>query len=667
MATHDVNLADRRGNLVESFKGYDPRVIFFYFVLAVLLLTLVGGLAYQQLLRTAFHYETERTQNQRRILVPGPRGNIYDRDGGLLVGNRARFAVVLYLDELKAELNREHVRIHNNYLATGGDKKEVPTYSQLETLARVSVAQRYLDQVNAILRRDAKIDPDLLRHHFDRELLLPFTLLNDLTPEDFARLVERLPVKSPLSVYTFNQRFYPHGALAAHTLGYVRPTDKVADEDFLGGDLTPFKMKGTIGIGGLERQFDTLLQGEAGGSVVRVDPAGYKVSSPDLPHQLPVQGKNLVTSLDLDLQTAAEEAISPADKPDLAQTGAAVAIDVNTGEVLVLASKPDYDLNKFSPRASNEIVAQMTEQGAWQNLALNGFYSPGSTFKILTSIAALRRGAITPDQSIINCDGYIVVGNRHFVCYNGLGHHGNVLLPEAIAESCDIFFYEAGRLTTPNAIAEEARRFHLDRRTGIELPNEEKRMLIPDEAWKQRVQHEGWFIGDTYNMAIGQGAVTVTPMVMACFAASVARDEVVTQPTLVHDPNRPPQHSERTGLTPVQRAALLAGMEGTTTYGTAHSIFALDDYRVPGVRIAGKTGTAQRGVKPKQINIAWFICFAPVERPEIAVAVMIVGDTVGESFEGSRHAAPVAASILKTYFEKKSRAGAAGLKPFRTE
>ena len=145
MATDDVNLAERSGSLVEAHKGYDPRVIFFYFAAAALLLVLAAGLAYQQVIKTAAHGDAEKVQNQRRILMPGPRGNIYARDGTtVLVGNRPRFAVMLHLDELKDELRREHIRIHNNYLAAG-EKKDVPSYSQLEQIARVSLVQHYLE------------------------------------------------------------------------------------------------------------------------------------------------------------------------------------------------------------------------------------------------------------------------------------------------------------------------------------------------------------------------------------------------------------------------------------------------------------------------------------------------------------------------------------------
>ena len=298
MATHDTNLADRSGSLLQSHKNYQPRVVFFYFVVALLLLTLAGGLAYQQLLKRDSHRETERVQNQRRILVPGPRGNIYDREGRLLVGNRARFAVVLYLDELRSEFRREFIRIRKNYRDTGD--KDLPTAAQMEQIARATVVQRYLDQVNDILHRAATVDRADLMKHFARQLLLPYTLFDDLEANDYARLVEHLPVRSPLQVMASSTRFYPYGSAAAHTLGYVGVESDIDAEDFPGEDLKTFKMKGTVGREGLEKVFDTQLQGEAGGTIFRVDPTGYKINPP-LDKRLPVQGKPVVTSLDIDL------------------------------------------------------------------------------------------------------------------------------------------------------------------------------------------------------------------------------------------------------------------------------------------------------------------------------------------------------------------------------
>lgn len=655
------NNREQSDSLIESHKGYDPRLMLFYLITFALLLTLAIGLGYQQLARTGIYSDSERVQNQRRVLVPGPRGNIYDREGRILVGNRPRFATVIYLDELRQEFRREFIRIRKNYREA--EDKDMPSSSQMEQIARASVVQNYLDKVNKILGLDLKVDGADLRKHFERQLLLPYTLIDDLEPEQYARLVESLPVTSPLQVYTSSMRHYPYKSAAAHVLGFVSINDDVAAEDFPGEDLRTFKMKGTIGRDGLEKTFDSQLQGEAGGTIFRVDPAGYRINPP-LEKRLPVQGKHLTSSLDVDLQIAAEQAIGD-------QTGSAVALDVRTGEVLVMASKPDYDLSNFAPRLSHAAAADIEARKAWANQAIASFHAPGSTFKILTSIAGMRAGVIGPDTAITDCQGYMriggqmvngrMVGGRLYPCYNGRGHHGHVTLREAIAQSCDIFYYALGLQVTADGLAAEARRFHLDQPTGIELPHESSRATVPDTAWKQRVKPEDepkWFPGDTANMSIGQGYVLENPLTMACFTASVARGETYTKPTLVHTPNAPRQKSDPIGLTADQYQALIDGMEMVTTTGTAKLITQIPALKIPGVRIAGKTGTAQVRVnqqgKVGTINVAWFICFAPIENPQIAIAVMVEGETIGEEFGGGRQAAPVAAMIMKKYFEKKA-------------
>ena len=643
MATAERN-TERSGSLVESHKGYNPRIIFFYFVVAVLLVVLAGGLAYQQLFRSDLYHEREKQQNQRRILIPGPRGNIYDRDGRLLVGNRARFAVTLYLDELRKEFHREYLRVRKNYRDTGD--KDLPNDAELRQIARFGVLQRYLDQVNEALGRSDKLNADDLNRHFRQQLLLPYILVDDLKPEEYAKLVEQLPVRSPLQVYAASTRFYPYGSAAAHTLGFVVSNDQVEATDFPGEELTTFKMKGTLGRDGLEAKFDNVLQGETGGTIYRVDPAGYRVEPP-LHRRLPLQGRNVVTSLDIDLQVTAEKAMA-----EFELAGAAVAIDVNSGEVLALASKPDYNLNDFSPRLSRAIANEIEAKGAWNHRAVNGLYPPGSTFKIVTSIAGLNAGSLN-SASHANCTGYLNVGGRLFPCHGGVGQ-GIMDFRDAVASSCNIFFYQYGIATGADTLANEARAFHLHKPTGIELPYETSQMIVPDPAWKKKLRGEGWFPGDTANVSIGQGDLQVTPLQMACFVAAVARGQRFLKPTLLHQPNPTPQRGEPIGLTPGQYAALVEGMERCVTHGTAKIL--PQTFKWP-IRVAGKTGTAQKRVREsgqvKTINFAWFICFAPVERPEIAMAVVMEGDTPDEELGGGRYAAPIAGQVLDRYFEKR--------------
>ena len=645
--------SDRSGGLVESHRGYDPRLWLFQGLIVLMLLVLAAGLGYQQLWRADLHRERETVQSQRRVVVPGPRGNIFDREGRLLVGNRPRFAVTLNLDELHNDFYREFLRIRRNYRETGD--KDIPSGEQLKNIARGAIVQRHLNYINGILHTRHRVDAAALERHYRQNRILPYLLLEDIAPADYARLIEQLPVRSPLQVYTASTRFYPHGALAAHVLGYTGADDDIdVSEALPGAELTTFKMRGSQGKNGLELQLDSRLQGKAGGAIYRVNPAGYRILPP-LEKRRPVQGEDVVVSLDLDLQRAADEQMMKnVENSGTGSAGAAVALDIATGEVLALVSKPDYDLNSLSPRISPEINADINARGAWQNRATQGLYPPGSTFKLITSIAGLRSGHIQPDSSV-ECTGTYQVGRRTFVC-NNHRDRGTITLPQALEKSCNTFFYEYGLKTGIDAIAAEARRHGLDDPTGIELPYEIRYMLVPDPEWRKKRSGERWFPGDTANVSIGQGDLALTPLQMACFVASLARGETITRPTILHHPDAPRQHSEPDGLEPAQRAAILAGMEAVTNTGTG-KILQIPKYRVPGLRIAGKTGTAQKRTAEGTLNFAWFVGFVPIENPQIAVAVIVEGDTPGEDVAGGRYAAPVAGAIIKAWADKTGRYG----------
>ncbi len=628
--------------LIETHSARNPRLFLFHGIVAALITVLACGVAYRQLFNTLLYSERERLQSQRRVVVPGPRGNIYDRNGEVLVGNRPRFAVVLSLAELRSEFKSEYDAVRANYRPLPATER--PNSGQMVSIARNSVAQRYLDQINFILSRHEKVNGTSLRRHIDQTLLLPFVLLDDLAPEEYARLIERLPVNSPLQVYTTSTRHYPHDSAAAHTLGYTGVNSDPEVEDFPGEDLTTFKMKGSTGRAGLEKIFDDQLQGESGGAIYLVDPLGYKVDLP-MEKRLPVQGRNIVTSLDLTLQLAAEAAMKD-------RMGAAVALDVRTGEVLVLVSKPDYDLNDFVPRLSTVTAKAIEQSGGWLNRAIQGQYPPGSTFKLITGIAGLRSGAIQPGISKSLCPGFFQVGNRRFPCWNHSGH-GERDLVTAIRDSCNVFFYKYGLESGPELIAAEAKRFGYNHSTGIELPYEFSAPRVADPEWRRAHWKSAnlpdgiWRPGDTANIAIGQGDTLVSPLQVACFTASLARGETETTPTILHEPTRPAQHTAPIGLSAQDYKAILEGMNQCYQIGTGR--FA----RVDGLNGAAKTGTAQKG----RIELAWTIAFAPFENPQIAVAVVLEG-AVDVNFGGGANAAPVAQAILAAWKEKRERPAA---------
>lgn len=624
--------------LIETHSARNPRLLLFHGLLALMILVLVSGLVYRQLIKTTLYSERVRIQSLRRVVVPGPRGNIFDRDGQVLVGNRPRFSVILNLAELRNEFFLERKKIAANY--GGLPKEERPDFDQLERIARISVAQHYLDRVGAIIGRHETVKASELNRHYKQTLLLPYVLLDDLAPEEYARLIERLPVDSPLQVYTSSTRYYPYNSTAAHTLGYIGANNDPDPEDSDSDDLRTFKVKGSSGRTGLEKVFDEQLQGKAGDAVYLVDPAGYKVKLPAEQRQqlrLPVQGNNLATSLDLDLQLAAEKGMKDDDGND--RPGAAVAIDVRTGEVLVMASKPDYDLNTRIP---NLIPDQDVEKsGVWLNRTIQGQYPPGSTFKIIVSTAGLRSGAMEVATAHAFCPGYLMVGNRRFPCD---GQHADVDLNKAISVSCNTFFYKYGLETGPELIAAEAHRFGYDHKTGIELPFEFSSPHVASPAWRMANMHLPWNPGDTANTSIGQGDTLVTPLQVACMMASFARGETETKPTLLHDPNRPTQHTESIGLTPGDYAAIVKGLQSCYEFGTAKLC------KVEGLNGAAKTGTAQKG----KIDLAWMVAYAPVENPQIAIAVVMEG-SVGQNYHGAFYASPVVKNILAAWKEKQER------------
>ena len=624
--------------LIETHSARNPRLLLFHGLLALMILVLVGGLVYRQLIKTTHYSEQERVQNLRRVVVPGPRGNIYDRDGQVLVGNRPRFSVILNLGELRNEFFLERKKIAANFSSL--DKDDRPSFNQLENIARLNVAQRYLDRVGAIIGRHETVNQAELNRHYSQTRLLPFVMLDDLAPEEYARLIERLPVDSPLQVYTSSTRYYPFHSLAAHTLGYIGANNDPEAEDTESDDLTTFKVKGTSGRAGLEQVFDDKLQGKAGDAVYLVDPAGYKVKLPAENRQalrLPVRGNDITISLDADLQVAAEQAMKSDDGTDL--VGAAVALDIRTGEVLVMASKPDFNPLTRVPNILSG--ADVEASGVWLNRAIQGQYPPGSTFKIIISTAALRSGAMEAVTAHAFCPGYLMVGNRRFPCD---GQHADVDLNKAISLSCNTFFYKYGLETGPELIAAEAHRFGYDHKTGIELPYEFSSPHVASPAWRLANMHLPWNPGDTANTSIGQGDTLVTPLHVACMMASFARGETETKPTLLHDPNRAPQHTEAIGLAPGDYAAIVKGLQTCYEFGTARLA------KVPGLSGAAKTGTAQKG----KIDLAWMVAYAPLENPQIAIAVVMEGKE-GVNYHGAFYAGPVVKAILAAWKDKQER------------
>lgn len=623
----------------EIHGNQNPRLRIFYLIIAVMFTVLICGLFFRQVITRGKYLEEERLQSQRRILLPGPRGNIYDRDGKLMVGNKPVFSVVVYLQELRGEFRKQYFGMVREARAAAAEGESI-NRDFLQKEARRLVVQSYLDQVNAIIDEGGTVESKDVERHFWQTLLLPMPLVNNVTPEQYARLVEQIPVESPIQIHTDSSRYYPQGSLAAHTIGYVRSSYEEESANLPGQDLATFKIKGKQGMTGLEYHFNEHLRGESGYEIWVVDPFGYKYDEPT-EKKSPVKGDDLYLTIDTELQRIAEESIGD-------RKGAAVALDIHTGEVLCLASKPDYDLHDFIPFLSHNAADSINEREAWLNRSVQLPYPPGSTFKILTAAAAFRHQAVDIDY-VMNDRGSMRIGGRTFRNYAGRGY-GMVGIHTAIEKSVNTYFYDVGMKLGPELLASEARRFGFDEPTGIELSREETRnMNVPDEAWKRKKFLTGWFDGDTANTAIGQGGLGVTPLQMACFTASFARGETRTNPTLIRNPKRVPriihEGSEPIGMSNEAYQAIIDGMEAVVgPEGTAKKAI------VDGLRTAGKTGTAQFYVKGEEYTLAWFVCFSPIENPEIAIAVMIEGADPDDRLGGGSTAAPIAKALLEEYF-----------------
>lgn len=633
-------------------KGENPRILFFLWLVLASSLVLIVGLAWRQLIGMEEFRDIEKRQTERRILTPGPRGDIYDRNGNLLVGNRPNYSAVVYLDDLRSEFRGEYSKLLNEardeidaeYEARPQkerpEKKPNPDYNSLQWDARANVIQRYLDTIAEVSGREQTLPRSKLVRHFNEQLLLPLPLVDDLSPEEYARLVEQIPFNSPVRIHTGTARFYPYKDAASHSLGYVQSRNPDPDEIPDDGIKT-FTFKTKVGKTGLERWFDEELSGVTGYEIWRVDPLGFQ--DEQLEMIPPKKGKDITTSIDVDLQITAETALGE-------RTGAAIALDVQTGEVLAIASSPNFDLNSLSPYIPRTTFDEINQKGGWLNRTLQLSYPPGSTFKLITSIAGMRSGTIDATETTHNCQGVYKVGNRIFRCHARNGH-GVVDLAAAIEGSCNVFFYAEGLRMGIDTLSAEAKRFGLDERTGIQVPFETGRLVVPSKEWKREEIGVGWVPGDTANTAIGQGFLLVTPLQMATAIASIARDETRTKPTLLalarEDALSLNHGGESLGLSPKQKRMLWEGMERVVGSGGTGRLV-----QIEGFQAAGKTGTADFRAHGQEVNLAWFVGFAPVEDPKIAIAVMVEGTSASDSYHGGSTAGPVARDLFMKYREK---------------
>ena len=575
-----------------------------YFIVGMIGVLLIGFWKLQVI--DADKYSTMAERNRvRYIPVIAPRGRMLDRDGRVLVDNRPSFSVLLLRDDL-AQVEK--------HLAGISDGLGIP-----------------IDDLR-----------DQLKNTKNLPKFQPIVIKPDASQADIAFIESHRSDIPVLEMIPVSRRRYLPGGFLAHTAGYVGEVSEQQIEASNG----KFRPGDFVGKTGLERQYNDLLQGTDGMRRVVVNSIGQEKER--LATQEAISGKQILLTIDYDLQEIAEQSLGR-------RPGAAVALDPRTGEVLAMVSHPALDPNDFAVRISADDWKSLNEdpQHPLLNRAIQAQLAPGSVFKIITATAMLE-DKNPPESFTTFCPGYATFYRRQFKCWvYGKSSHGVVGLHKAILESCDIFFYNVGMRLGIDRLSYYGSKLGLGRKTGIDLP-EELPGLMPSVEWVERVYHRKWYAGETISVSTGQGAVITTPLQLAHTIGGIAMGGVFKQPHLLKDAASVGE--ERFPLSESTVEKITDAMYGVVNEegGTARNV------RLPGIDVAGKSGTAQVigyatrekfGKQKKFEDNAWFVGYAPRRNPEIVVAVL-----VQESGKhGGEEAGPVVKEVIKAYYDKKNK------------
>jgi penicillin-binding protein 2 len=609
-----------------------------------LLLTLVARLWYLQGIESP-RYETLAAQNSiRQVYIPAPRGRILDRFGRVLVGNRSAYAIVVKPDELSKSDQRREV---------------LERLAALLTTASVQVSAGDLEERISVA--SSGIDSVVVAEDVPREKVIFLLEHRDQFPGVDAEV-------RAVREYTLGPG--GGGPLAPHVLGYVAPVTK----EILEADPT-YNLADKVGRGGVEQQYDKLLRGAPGYRKLEVTARGKVVR--ELEFKAPVAGSDVYLTLDLEVQRVAEEALAqvsggleglydPISGPSGKRKGAAaVVLDPKTGGILAMASYPAFDLRLLQSGLSVEQWEKFNDPSnhfPLQNRAVQGQYPPASTIKPIVAAAAWKEGMITPETTFACPGKYQVPGDVSgavFKDWTPYGH-GYPDLAKAIAQSCDVYFYNLGwlfyqryRLEGRDVMQDDLREFGLGALTGVDLPGEQPGR-VPDPAWKLKVndndptrENARWYPGDNVNMSIGQGDLLATPLQLAQAYAGLVNGGVMNKPHVFQKATSPSGEVVASSAPEPRRAAeldsqalstLTSYLEGVVRGGTAAKAFAGWPFQTQ--RIGGKTGTAE--IHGKKDN-SLFVGVGPLDDPRWVVAVVVEGGG-----HGSQTAAPVARRIMET-------------------
>lgn len=553
-------------------------------------------------------WETQKQARTYLLNIPAPRGQITDRNGAPMAQSRVSYNLGL----------------------------KFPTPLEFTDSQAITFARSQIMTAEKLLGRKFPVTDESIVQHYKNRGILPFFLAEDLPPDQIAAVSRGLG--TGLVLQPSYVRHYPLNALASHIVGYTGRQAPLSVKPIENRDLI---FPDTEGREGLEKIFDDELRGTSGVLNLTLNAEGKRTTERVI--REPIPGYNIVTTLDLKVQKACEDALASSGR-----RGAVVVVDPNNGEILGMASKPSFDPNVFIPIIRPEVFDKLNKDPSapLYPRAFRSAYPPGSTFKTFVGLAALESGMIDA-KTRVSCPGGLQVGNFYFRNHHS-GNSGNLTLAQALAQSCNTWFYQVGLKIGSQPIIEWAHALGLGKRTGIPL-EAEAGGNIPTDDYMLKVHRRKILQGDIANMSIGQGDILITPLQMAQAMGVIAAEGNFHQTRLVKQvqsiDNRvvsayPDRVRSVLDASEEHFADLRKGLVMVTTEGTGQRAAT-----VKGLKVAGKTGTAQWGPVSKRRNAAWFAGFAPAEQPLYAFAAVVEGNP-GETLAGGQNAAPVIGAML---------------------
>ena len=570
---------------------------------------------YLQILKGEDFMGQSEQNRSRKISLPDYRGDIKDRRGKTLVNIRPSFSLYVTPED------------------AGDFSKSLGFLSELMEINK------------------GKLWNDIRQSPSFKNVLIK----RDINRKEIAYIEENKMLLPGIHIKVEPLRSYVYKDFASHILGYV---GEVSKGELMASKFGRYEQGDMIGKNGLEKIYESNLKGKKGFKEIEVDASGRELKT--LRKLSPKAGNSLVLTLDSRVQNRLEKLMDEVSGKSPVE-GSVVVMKVQSGEIIAMVSKPSFDPNFFATGVSrkkwNNLVRD--EKNPLQNRAVNGQYPPASTYKLVTAYAALSEKVVEPESTIF-CPGYFRLGKRNYRCWKKRGH-GKMNLHDALVQSCDVYFYTLGHRLGIDNLAKYANRLGLGELTGIELQGE-KPGLVPSRQWKKRFKNEPWFPGETISASIGQGYNLVTPLQSVRMISTIANGGILIRPYLVkkiEDSDGKliqeffPVVNRNIGIDSEVLKHLKEGLRGVVheAHGTGHRA------RLKNVTVSGKTGTAQVvGMKAGEIDPeeeipysfrdhAWFVAFAPYEKPEVAVSVIIE-----HGGHGGTTAAPIARKILETYF-----------------